>query len=374
MIKTVVIFSKSLIKTEAVASALKKYKFVCKDYVLETVEPGETNCPQPIGHASAWQCVQRRISPFRDAINATDANTLFIAVENYLDHQNAGYVDRVLVALFTNRGNWHRQSRASDSLSVRVPDAYVPNIFQNEQYLDGIVGCKTTLGQLMHTDNPQCPSDDWFKFSPYFDGTTRHIQILNALMTQLTKLDKSIQAKKALDAYENFPIAQVTFFDVFPLITQPSVNLAAKMVDAIDSCWLGDYFVVGLESRGLILASMISTCDEKPFVPCRKKGKLPRNDEYPVATQSYATEYSHDTLEIQPRHITKEMRNAKCVLVDDVLATGGSVCAAADLLKQLDIQVAMVLVLFDVPALKDVWKKTLSQSKNLANVPVRFVL
>ncbi|KAK2577261.1 hypothetical protein KPH14_003401 [Odynerus spinipes] len=101
----------------------------------------------------------------------------------------------------------------------------------------------------------------------------------------------------------------------------------------------------GLDSRGFLLGPMICTEIEKPFLPIRKKGKLPGK----VARQSYNLEYGEATFELQTESIKKETR---VLIVDDLLATGGSMGAAVNLLKSVGAVITECLVVMELTNLK----------------------
>ena len=362
----------------ALKNALSKFGF-CLDVEnipIETLLPGETGCPQPISEESAQKCIQKRIFPYKNLVESSDDTVLFIAVENYLKWDLTAFYDRVLVMMYSNGGNWCKKNNFSDA--VRVPDAYTAHLREQSEFLvNQIYGCKKTLGAMMHQDNPQCPSDDWFKFSPYYQQFDRKDQICSALIGLLSNFCDIYTLKKSLPVYEDFPTPGVNFKDTLPLMNPPhSLTLAQSMSDAVEACFLPqEPFLVGFESRGVFFASMLATHSKKwRFIACRYKGRLPRSLKFPIQSITYSTKNSTETLEIQPRHISDEMRQMSCILMDDFLATGSSLCAAANLLEQIGIKVSMVLVLIDVAPMKQVWKTAFANNKNLCNVPVRFVL
>ena len=105
-------------------------------------------------------------------------------------------------------------------------------------------------------------------------------------------------------------------------------------------------YIVGLEARGFVLGPILAMHYGLPFTAIRKKGKLPGE----VYSEEYQLEYGTDCCQIQ-KDILKT--DSKVLLVDDLLATGGTLAAAQRLIDQCDgAQVAASVVVFDIPALK----------------------
>jgi adenine phosphoribosyltransferase len=103
--------------------------------------------------------------------------------------------------------------------------------------------------------------------------------------------------------------------------------------------------IAGIESRGFILGAMVAHQLKKGFIPIRKKGKLPAD----TVTITYDTEYSTDTIEIHKDAIEP---GAKVLLLDDLIATGGSALAAAQLIEKCGGKVIEVGLIVDLPDLK----------------------
>ncbi len=103
--------------------------------------------------------------------------------------------------------------------------------------------------------------------------------------------------------------------------------------------------VIGIEARGFILAAPIALELQAGMVPVRKKGKLP----YKTISKTYDLEYGQDTLEI---HEDAVKPGEKVLIVDDVLATGGTVKAVCDLVEQLNAKVESVAMLIELDFLK----------------------
>ncbi|XP_053592837.1 adenine phosphoribosyltransferase-like [Microplitis demolitor] len=102
--------------------------------------------------------------------------------------------------------------------------------------------------------------------------------------------------------------------------------------------------IVGLDSRGFLLGPILSTELGKPFVPIRKKGKLPGN----IKRESYTLEYGEATVEIQTDSISK---GKKVLIVDDLLATGGTMSAAIKLIEAIGAEVVECIVLMELNSL-----------------------
>lgn len=103
--------------------------------------------------------------------------------------------------------------------------------------------------------------------------------------------------------------------------------------------------VIGLESRGFLIGPLVALRLNKPFFPIRKKGKLPGE----VVQLSYDLEYSSDTFEIQ---VDSFSAGQKILLIDDLLATGGTLKCAVQLVQSLKCHVAHALVLIELSHLK----------------------
>ena len=132
---------------------------------------------------------------------------------------------------------------------------------------------------------------------------------------------------------EDFPKPGITFKDITPLLAAPAALAAA--VDQLSHPFadLGITKVVGMEARGFIFAAPVAVALGAGFVPVRKAGKLP----WSVNRQEYALEYGTDLLEIHQDAVTEGDR---VLIVDDVLATGGTAAATVQLLAQCGASVA----------------------------------
>ena len=118
------------------------------------------------------------------------------------------------------------------------------------------------------------------------------------------------------------------------------ISITEKFASYADSSTL----VAGIEARGFIFASAVANQLRSGFVPIRKAGKLP----HLTISESYGLEYGVDTLEV---HVDAVPKGAKVLLIDDVLATGGTIGAAIELIQRLGGEVTHVLALLEIEGL-----------------------
>jgi adenine phosphoribosyltransferase len=142
----------------------------------------------------------------------------------------------------------------------------------------------------------------------------------------------------------DFPKAGILFYDITTLLQEP-----AGFRMAIDSLALpfmdqGIDVVVGIESRGFIFGSVVADRIGAGFTPVRKPGKLPST----TVRATYALEYGTDSLEI---HHDAVRNGQRVLIVDDLLATGGTAAATTDLVKRLGGNVHALAFLIELVAL-----------------------
>ena len=151
--------------------------------------------------------------------------------------------------------------------------------------------------------------------------------------------------KKLIRHVPDFPKKGILFYDITTLLRDPgglrealeglTTPFREKAID----------LVVGIESRGFILGAAMAEKLGAGFVPIRKPGKLPSA----TITQSYELEYGSDTLEIHQDAVKEGQR---VLIVDDLLATGGTACAANDLVRKAGGNVIGMAFLVELEFLK----------------------
>src|SRR3954462_12585070 len=147
--------------------------------------------------------------------------------------------------------------------------------------------------------------------------------------------------KRLIREIQDFPKPGILFRDITPLLADPSG--IALAVELLANPFRGKNIdlVVGAESRGFIFGTAVACCLSAGFVLVRKPGKLPHKK----VAMSYDLEYGKDTLEMHADAIVKGQR---VLIVDDLLATGGTMKACCDLVEGLGGHIAGIAVLTEL--------------------------
>lgn len=156
--------------------------------------------------------------------------------------------------------------------------------------------------------------------------------------------DPVTRLKKLIRDIPDFPKPGILFRDITPLLADPS-GLALS-IELLANPFRGKNvdLVVGAESRGFIFGTAVACCLSAGFALVRKPGKLPHKK----VSMTYDLEYGKDTLEM---HADSIVAGQRVLIVDDVLATGGTMKACCDLVKQLGGKLVGVAVLIELEGL-----------------------
>ncbi|XP_034946223.1 adenine phosphoribosyltransferase [Chelonus insularis] len=148
--------------------------------------------------------------------------------------------------------------------------------------------------------------------------------------------------RKSITTHEDFPKKGIIYKDILGIFQNVPAMVAMKdlLVNHVRKCNHVDV-IVGLESRGFLLGPLLSFEFNKPFVPIRKAGKLPGN----VKQENYSMEYGEATFEVQMDTVSN---GRNILIIDDLLATGGSMAAAIRLLKSAGANVIECLVIVEL--------------------------
>lgn len=163
-----------------------------------------------------------------------------------------------------------------------------------------------------------------------------------------------------IHAVPNFPKAGICFYDLTPLLIDRIPELTEALVESIpaEKIEAVDSFIA-VEARGFVLASFLAQRLNKGLILVRKAGKLPP----PVVAQEYSLEYGTDKLEI-----SADIKPQNVILVDDILATGGTLKAVRALATKCGLNVLGTSVLLDLDSIDcdigmDVWAVVKESSK-----------
>ena len=167
------------------------------------------------------------------------------------------------------------------------------------------------------------------------------------------------ELERAIRNVPDFPQAGIQFKDITPVLAD--ARLFAGSIDLLTAGFKPGSVdaVVGIDARGFIFAAAAATKLKAGFVPVRKKGKLPHN----TIEQEYALEYGTATIAM---HVDALKPGARVLLIDDLLATGGTAAAALALMKKLGAQVLEASFLIEL--------KFLNGRDKLKGCPLRSII
>jgi len=147
--------------------------------------------------------------------------------------------------------------------------------------------------------------------------------------------------KLAIKSYPNFPIEGIVFKDLLPILENPSLfSELIKTMSCSEIIKAADV-LVGIDARGFIFASSIALIMKKPFIVARKPNKLPGE----LIQRSYSLEYGNNSLSIQKDALLKFQKFA---IIDDLLATGGTVNCIVRILKDFEKQITGLSVVAEL--------------------------
>ena len=167
------------------------------------------------------------------------------------------------------------------------------------------------------------------------------------------------EIESAIRNVPDFPKAGIQFKDITPVLAD--ARLFAGAIDLLTEKFKPGSVdaVVGIDARGFIFAAAAATKLQAGFVPVRKKGKLP----YQTIEQDYALEYGSATVAM---HVDAVKPGARVILIDDLLATGGTSAAAVALVKKLGANILEIGFLIEL--------KFLNGREKLKDCPVRSII
>jgi len=158
-------------------------------------------------------------------------------------------------------------------------------------------------------------------------------------------LPEKINLKDYIRNIPDWPKPGILFRDITPLLANPQAMASAVEALAERFKNAGIEYVAAVEARGFIFGVAVAEKIGAGFVPIRKKGKLPHKTE----SITYDLEYGTDSLEV---HVDAVKKDSKVLMIDDLLATGGTMSAACQLIEKLGASIAEVACLIELKELK----------------------
>jgi adenine phosphoribosyltransferase len=156
-----------------------------------------------------------------------------------------------------------------------------------------------------------------------------------------TRADLENEIRAVIRDVPDFPKPGIIFKDITPLLADARLFSATTTAMAEPFAGRGITHVVAIESRGFILGAPVAQTLGAAFVPVRKKGKLP----YRTERVEYALEYGNDSLEM---HFDACPSGSRVIVVDDVLATGGTAAATCSLIERVGARVESCVFLLEL--------------------------
>ncbi|KAI6650292.1 Adenine phosphoribosyltransferase-like [Oopsacas minuta] len=161
------------------------------------------------------------------------------------------------------------------------------------------------------------------------------------------------QLKEQIREVPDFPIKGIAFQDIFSLLKSPVLlkTVINLLIEDAKSFGTNVDIVLGLDARGFLIGPSVAMALNAGFVPVRKGGKLPGD----TISHSFEKEYGKDVFEIQKDSIEK---GQNVLIIDDLIATGGTMLAACELVKALGGNLIGCQLMIELPSLKGIERVT----------------
>ncbi len=368
-ISTIYLCSKSKLKTQAVNLLFdtlqmfsihekQKYRLINKEM------PNNLGPEQPMNEGTSDACfarIQYLIGPSLGTIKLFDGDKI-IALENgiYTYGEYNKYYDICCLMVYDHTTKKiNRYNSFGINIDPELFSTYLNPRFNElmsaDQKLGGMKGYNNTFGQYLQRKFHVC-ADNWMK-DPRFGNVDR--------MTQM----KDCCNKYLLDSHTkrspDYPKPGVIFKHLTSvLVNQYNFDILFSLLERIISDNFDidqiDFFA-GLDARGFWFAPTLARHFKKGFIPIRKASKLPPNAM--TKRVKYMTEYSTDEFALEESDEFLPTRGIKktCVILDDLLATSGSIIAAMNVLMENNINVVGAVTIYDVPELREIASITLKK-------------
>jgi adenine phosphoribosyltransferase len=376
----IILTSFSDIKRQSVKNVFEKFNIKVSDFEIDCYKT-KIVVEQPLGVRQTIDICKDRITQVQKTVSVSELAKYdyIMSIENGinldLEHNDRGVMhptDFVVVAVYSTKINrLFVECSGIDADSENIGTIPIRDYVYEERKLkpymdlvDKITNART-FGNMIHERTPTIPGNNWMK---ELCGIDRHDQIAWVVERHLPMM----KLINDFVIYPDFPKKKILFRDIIGSMSNPEhlETVMSKIAENFEKSGLTDYedsqetrdgcvnYIVGLDARGFILGGALATYlnakvngkydnwKKVGFIPIRKQGKLPGE----CYTVTYGKEYGVDKFEIQKDAI--KVRNPKCtkvniVVIDDILATGGTAKAAIDLLKHFDCIGRVSLVFLD---------------------------
>ncbi len=299
-----------------------------------------TNTPQPVGDYGgltvARQRIQRLLDRGHESYGAT-ATDCIVAIESYLIEIDGVWYDKCVVVIQWN--GYESVTFSADGNLVTTPQYRVDSWLDCSTPLTNSLGYDITLGDVIKRSVPSVEADDWYKMCNPFSREEYITGVLNTV-----DISGLIQAQ--IPRYPDYPKPGVNFLDFCGALADRVKHafirlLIAEFVQKNQHLLKHITHVVALDARGFILGSMVNEHIKGGLVMVRKQGKLPGD----VIRATYMKEYGSDTFEIQQGVLPAD---ANVLIVDDILATGGTVRAAYELVHACGVDTGPLIMVASI--------------------------
>jgi adenine phosphoribosyltransferase len=293
---------------------------------------------------------------------------LLISIESSIDGNTSDEIDVSDVPHILIEDKFGEKYNAVGTF-IPVPEEYfikAKEISDKTKLSTSINGFSTTIGEVIAEGNPRVRKDNWMR-KQEFGGMERTDQIYNGFKTILEKVRRRLCLKSAIIRVQDFPKQGVLFQDLSDILNDRVLlhYLKQEMLEVLSKNYLkvprDKLKFIGLDARGFIYGSILASETNGSFVMARKAGKLPGK----TVKVQYGTEYSKSEIEILPHLINKD---DKIVIVDDLVATGGSLNAAKELVEKCGGTVMCCITVLEVSGLVE------EARKKLYPIPIHVVL
>lgn len=318
------------VKTSFLSDLFSEIDFVSNDFI---------SINQPVDNGGKFVC-RKRIETFLEN-NILKESEYVLSIENYI---TSNCTELAVCEMYHNKTYetvYSVEGKFPPFLLEKLQST-AEAIYEQDELI-GLIGYTNTIGKILKDflkeDNISIKDDNWIGFYNDFDRVEQ-------IQTAFDKFTFKEFMKLNIKSYPDFPKKGVIFDDVLGLLADKHMikflrhtikkELSSKKYD----------IVVGLESRGFLFGMLISDLLEIPFVPIRKEGKLPGE----VFTVEYKKEYGSDVFQIQQNSIKSDIN---VLIVDDIIATGGSLLAGFDLVKNFSPLKTDFFVLGEINSLKE---------------------